>query len=228
MSSAATVMTHAFLTQPQTLVAANDVIHRIPQPMSGETRSWHRDSPDFLNDPISFIAKHPQLFSEDLQEMAAYQLKVKSDERLDWGTLPDALDQCAKGAEYLRQKSETADVIARIIVQAKREEMLTFVKDAKFVEKKAFFENLANLPADNNGMLAIHDVASGMLEAGALPLIPKFEQDLQRVTAKVDEVNTELMELDRQYTTLFLSVRKVAQLARAAADVSRGKASGVD
>ena len=40
------------------------------------------------------------------------------------------------------------------------------------------------------------------------------------MTAKVAEVNEELFQLDQQYTTLFLSVRKVAKLARIAAEIN--------
>jgi len=178
------------------------------------------DCPEFMNDPIAYISKHPELFSEELQAMATYQQKVRSDMLVDWGELPDQLDQCAKGAAYLRSKSATADQIAQIIVQAKRDELMTFVEDARFEEKKAFFMNLADLPEDNNGMSAINQVASSMINAGQLPLINKFENDLQRVTAKVAEVNEELFQLDQQYTTLFLSVRKVARLARIAAEIN--------
>lgn len=182
----------------------------------------HWDEPEFLNDPIEFILKRPDLFSQDLQLMAAYQLKVKSDELRLWGDLPEALDVCSKAAGFLRQKSATADELARMIMSADQEMLETFIEDAKFEEKKAFFEAIASLPTDNNGMLAIHDVADGMLRAGQLPLIPQFEQDLERVAEKVAEVNDLLMNLDEQYSTLFLSVRKVSKFARAAAEISQG------
>ncbi|KAL3927014.1 MAG: hypothetical protein SGPRY_003021 [Prymnesium sp.] len=190
---------------------------RSPSPNMGGA-GW--DTPDFLNDPINFMAKNPQYFSEDLQAMVAYQLKVKGDELRLWGDLPEALDVCTKAAAFLRQKSATADELARIIMSADQEMLQTLIDDAKFEEKKAFFQAIASLPPDDNGMLAIHDVADGMLQAGQLPLIPQFERDLEHVAAKVDEVNDLLMNLDQQYSTLFLSVRKVSKFARAAAEVN--------
>ena len=152
------------LTAPLALTPTITRMHRPPPRMA---QDW-RDSPEFLNNPIGFISKYPQLFSEDLQVMASYQLKIQGDQIVDWGDLPDALDLCAKNAAYFRQKSTDADQIARIIVQADSEELQTFAQDAKFMEKKAFFQALAALPPGNNGMSAIHEVASSMLEAGAL------------------------------------------------------------
>jgi len=193
---------------------------RAVHPAMAQPRGSHWDAADFLNSPISFIAMHPELFSKDLQQMAAYQVMVKSNELRLWGDLPEALDLCAKGAAYLRQKSANADQLAQVIMSADEQTLADFVKDAKFEEKKAFLQAIASLPKDDNGMLAINRVAAGMLEAGALPLIPQFEKDLDRVTAKVAEVNDALMELDNKYSMLFLSVRKVAKLADAAARAS--------
>ena len=179
----------------------------------------HTDSGAFLNDPISFIANHPEMFSEDLQMMATYQQMVGNGRLDDWGDLPVALDQVAKGSQALQIKSYTSQDVAQMIVQADAETLQTFVSDARFEEKKVFFERLAQLPPDQNGMLAIHEVASEMFAAGSLPLLASFEEDLERVTAKVNELNAELVRMDETYSTLFLSVRKAAKLAAIAAAV---------
>jgi len=182
--------------------------------------SFQWDSGDFLNNPILYIAENPQYFSPEMQAMAAYQIKVKGGEMRLWGDLPEALDLCAKGGEYLRQKSAAADDLARTIVHADQNDLQKMTQDSNFAEKKAFFQNIAALPRDNNGMLAINYVASTMIERGELPLISQFDEDIKRITKKVNDVNEELYELDRKYTALFLSVRKVSKLASAAANAA--------
>ena len=181
----------------------------------------HRDNAEFLNDPFEFINKNPQLFSDDIQEMAAYQKAVNRQSLDDWGELPVALDKIAQAMNVLQDKSFTSDQIARIITKADKAELENMVRDARFEEKRTFFQNLANLPPDNNGMLAINAVATSMMQQGQLPLIFQFEEDLKSLTSKVNELNDELLRFNEQYSTLFLSVRKASKLASIATSVSK-------
>ena len=206
--------------------------HNTPPPTPPRTRTAVRptmvvewDTPKFLNDPLAYIAKNPEKFSVDLQRMVAYKTKVQNDELADWGDLPVSLDQCAQAASTLRSKSYDASMIAWIIAQADYEELQSFVQDAKFEEKKAFFQRLAALPEYDRGMLAINEVASQMIANGELPLISQFERDLDQVTSMVENLNNALFEMDQKYSTLFLSVRKVTKLAAAAAEVAGWEAT---
>ena len=180
--------------------------------------SFH-DAADFLNTPFQFIEQHPDLFSEELQSMVKYQLKLAPDDFAQCGELPEALASNAQWTQQLQAKSFRADELANIILKADKATMQTLSEDATFEEKKNLFESLAALPEDARGMLGINDVVSSMLEAGKLPALASFEGDLAAVTAKVAEANAALQELDEKYTTLFLSVRKVAKLSKAAAEV---------
>ena len=172
---------------------------------------WYGDEPEFLNNPIKYIGEHPENFSQEVQAMAKYQLQLQS--LKPWGEMPTVLDESARLAGVLQQKSVMANELADIIMRAEQSTLQTFANDATFEEKKALFQNLAAMPADNNGMLAIYNVISQT----DLPLMSKFEQDLQIAEAKVKEANAALQKLENEYTTLFLSVRKVATLAGIAA-----------
>ena len=214
-----TVALLPFITVALALYAPSPRPHRT-RPALRPTMAVEWDTPKFLNDPLAYIAKNPSKFSSDLQRMVAYKNKVQNDELADWGDLPVALDQCASAASSLRSKSYDASMIAWIIAQADYQELQSFVQDAKFEEKKEFFQRLSALPEYDRGMLGIHEVASEMIQAGELPLISQFERDLQQVTSMVDSVNDALLEMDQKYSTLFLSVRKVTRLAAAAAEVA--------
>jgi len=175
------------------------------------------DSSDFLENPSQFITDHPEV-SPDLPAamsfIKAYQQRKQALSL--WGELPDELEAVSNSATLLQQKSSRADELAQIIAQAEGETLQTLAADATFEEKRAFFEELARLPHDAHGMLAIHDVMTRMRASGEMPLMDRFDGDLADVTAKVAAANQALAAFDAAYSTLFLSVRKVAMLANAA------------
>lgn len=170
------------------------------------------DSPEFLNNPIRFIIENPQHFDEDLQEMAAYQMRLSTDQLSLWGDLPEKLDECARAAASLRQKSQAATELAQIVLKADKETLNTLGSDSTFQEKQLLFETLANLPPDNRGMQAIDHVISEVIDWGPHGPQAQFAQDLSTVTDRVNEANEALRRLNQEYSTLFLSVRTIAQL----------------
>lgn len=170
------------------------------------------DSPDFLNNPIRYIVENPEQFDEDIQEMAAYQMRLTTDQMSLWGDLPEKLDECARAAASLRQKSQAATELAQIILKADKETLDALGSDATFQEKKHLFETLASLPADNRGMQAIDHTISQVIDWGPQGPQAAFSQDLVAVTNTVNEANEALRRLNQEYSTLFLSVRTIAQL----------------
>jgi len=169
-----------------------------------------------MSDPFGYILDNPELFNEDLRRMATFQRFLGSDQFNVWGDLPGMLDQNAKGAQSLREKSERSDELAEIILKANPATMKCLATDATFDEKKALFQALAALPVDNRGMAAIEETIEETIDWSFSGPQGRFDRDLQRVMSKVEEANAALREFDAEYSTLFLSVRKVSMLARAA------------
>merc|ERR1719221_35997 len=91
-----------------------------------------------------------------------------------WGELPMALREMKDVEESLIRKSKQSDELARVIMTADLETMRQLASNAKFAEKKALFQNLAELPPENRGMLAIHKVMKGMKASGQLPALAAF------------------------------------------------------
>jgi len=188
-------------------------------------KDWYYDNVEFMNEPFKFIAEHPDDFSEAMQAMAQYQFQASEDSR-PWGDLPLILGEGAQLEQSLVKKSMQADDLARVIMTADMPTMRALAADAKFAEKAALFQNLAALPPANRGMLAIHEVITGMRAAGQLPALEAFEDDLEMACQKVDEANDALRHLDQKYTTLFLAVRTTAKLSAASAQMKAERESG--
>ena len=96
----------------------------------------------FLNDPFQYISDHPEMFSDDVRVMAAYQQTLQDSALNLWGDLPEKLDECAERAATLRTKSARAFELAQIILQAERGTMQTLAADSTFQEKKVLFDTL--------------------------------------------------------------------------------------
>ena len=214
--SAASTLTDAFRSPP-TLHGSHGAA---AAPRCFSCMTWKgdgcSDSPEFMSDPFNYIVKHPELFNEDLQKMASFQLMQSTKQFNLWGDLPRVLDENARGAASLREKNQRADELARIILCADQETMQNLADDATFEEKKALFKALSVLPESNRGMHAIHDTVEDVIDWSHEGPQARFDRDVQRVAAKVAEANEALLELDKEYSTLFLGVRKVATLSRAA------------
>jgi len=193
--------------------------------MNEKPKDWYYDNVEFMNEPFKFIAEHPDDFSEAMQAMAQYQFKTQQDSR-PWGDLPMYLSDGAQLEQSLQRKMMQADDLARVIMTADLQRMRALASDAKFAEKKELFQNLARLPPENRGMLAIHDVMSSMSAAGQLPALSAFPNDLDYACQKVAEANAALRMLDDKYTALFLAVRTTAKLSGAAAQMKAERERG--
>ena len=172
------------------------------------------DSPEFMCDPFNYILQHPELFHEDMRRLAEFQLFLGGPGREIFGDLPESLDQNAQYASSLRAKSARSDELAKIILKADMGTMKTLAEDSSFDEKKALFEALAALPLDNRGMAAIHETVQETIDWSSSGPQARFDRDLAKVIAKVEAANAAMREFDDAYSTLFLSVRKVAMLAQ--------------
>ena len=177
----------------------------------------------FLNDPFQYISDHPEMFSDDVRVMAAYQQTLQDSALNLWGDLPEKLDECAERAATLRTKSARAFELAQIILQAEHGTMQTLAADSTFQEKKLLFDTLAGLPDDYRGISAVEEVVQSVIDWGPQGPQARFGEDLQRAIAKVTEANDALEELNRAYSTLFLSVRTVRIMSSTAAQASQGQ-----
>lgn len=189
---------------------------RAPQPCLNWQGDGCSDTPAFLSDPFRYIEDNPELFNEDFRRMAAFQQLLNSDQfHTLMGDLSKTLDETTRGERSIREKAGRADELAKIILTADQETLSTLADDSIFEEKRALFEALAALPSGSYGMKAIHETMGNVIDWSHSGPQARFDRDLQRVTAKVAEANAALAEFDAEYSTLFLSVRKVMQLARA-------------
>jgi len=195
-----------------------------PRMQAEKPKDWYYDNVEFMNEPFKFIAEHPDDFSEAMQAMADYHFMSREDSR-PWNDLPMLWAEGAEFEQSLMQKSMQADDLAKVIMTADLPTMRELAGDAKFAEKKQLFQNLAELPPHDRGMLAIHDVISRMSAAGQLPALNAFDADVEMACQKVDQANAALRMLDEKYTTLFLAVRLTAKLSGAAAQMKAGRES---
>jgi hypothetical protein len=188
-------------------------------------QDWYYDNVDFMNEPFKFIAEHPNDFSEAMVAMAEYQFMTNQDSR-PWGDLPMFLGEGAQLEQSLLNKSMKADDLARTIMTADVPTMRKLAADAKFAEKQQLFQNLAALPPENRGMLAINEVITSMSAANQLPALAAFPGDLDYACQKVAEANAALRMLDEKYTQLVLAVRVTAKLSAAAAQMKSERGQG--
>lgn len=189
--------------------------------MLEKKKDWFYDNVKFMNEPFQFIQEHPEDFSEAMLAMAQYHDLSKQD-TMPWNALPMLQDETARYENSLMQKQMQADELAKIIMTADLNTMRELAGDAKYAEKKQLFQNLAQLPPDNRGMLAIHEVITKMSAAGQLPALNAFDGDVEVACQKVAEANAALKQLDEKYTSLFLAVRLTAKLSGAAAQMKKG------
>lgn len=193
--------------------------HRLQPPTMSS--HWPFDELAFLNSPYEYIEQNEIPESEivkGLKFLKAYQQRKTDGAASLWGDLPVMLQQVGGYTAFLEHKSARADELASIIAGADSETLGTLVDDATFEEKRALLQALAALPEESRGLLGIHDVVTSVRAGGGLPLMDQFEGDLERVTATVTEAKDILARFDEEYSTLFLSIRKVAMLANAAAE----------
>lgn len=195
-----------------------------PRMQAEKPKDWYFDNVEFMNEPFKFISEHPDDFSEAMRAMADYHFMSQQDSR-PWNDLPMLWQEGAEFEQSLMRKSMQADDLAKVIMTADLGAMRELAGDAKFAEKKQLFQNLAELPPHNRGMLAIHAVISQMSAAGQLPALNAFDADVEMACQKVDQANAALRMLDEKYTTLFLAVRLTAKLSGAAAQMKEGGAS---
>jgi len=196
-----------------------------PKMASTKPTYWYYDNVEFMNEPLKFIEEHPEDFSEAMQAMVQYQ-KMTNEHVRPWGDLPMALREMAHLGESLFEKSKEADDLARVIMTADPDTMRQLAGDAKFAEKKALFQNLAVLPPENRGMLAIHDVMTRMKASGQLPALAAFPDDLKYTYKKVAEAKEAVRALNEKYTGLFLAVRVTDKLSSAAAQMKADRELG--
>ena len=79
------------------------------------------------------------------------------------------------------------------------------------------------MPDDYRGISAVEEVVQSVIDWGPQGPQARFGEDLQRAIAKVTEANDALEELNRAYSTLFLSVRTVRIMSSTAAQASQGQ-----
>ena len=175
---------------------------------------------------MDFISRHPELFSEKLQEEAAIYSSLTRDRHLGrftlLGDLPEMLDAINLYGRNATFKSGKATDLARKIKEADRETLLALAEDPKCAGRKHIFDTLALV----NG-LPDHRICETMVamweqdEMGS-----RFEQDLQYVRAKAAEASEALKKFDDDYDLVFLSAYFLAKTQRAAAMVSSSGWSG--
>jgi len=194
---------------------------RVPPPIMTKEDDWWKRSPDFRKDPMDFISRHPELFSEKLQKEAASYSSITRDRHLGMftlvGDLPETLDEINSYGLNVTFKSAKATHLSQKIKEADRKTLLALAEDPKCADRKHIFDALAVMHGLPESL--IHETMVAMWEHDEMG--SRFEQDLQHVRAKAAEASEALKKFDDDYDLVFLSAYFLAKAQRAAAMVQR-------